>query len=325
MRRLLLLLSLLLPACLPDTLSDDALHAKVLDATAGKGGPTCGDNVTDDGEQCDDGNTDTCDACDKCQVRTVLEVNNPKALAGRVGELGPLLFDGKQDWSWELWFNPSALPAKGKTALFLVQSALGGTATLQFAMGISADGVPLCALSRGDLKSGAFPPTTVALHTWHHLRCTWTASANKLSAALDGGAAQPAQGGGGKALYLTGFDANSVLAIGQVPAQADMEPFVGELDEVRAAVGDAASAPLARRYTAGSGVIALYHLDPDKSAIRVVHDATQNKLDLDQITFQGSLPTKRDADLTFVGEACYGYSAANAACAANPKPPWCLP
>lgn len=322
-----LALALAQPACLPDTLSDEALHAKVLDATAGKGGPTCGDQVVDEAESCDDGNTDGCDACDKCQKRTTLAANGPKALAGRVGELGPLLFDGKTSWSWELWFSADALPGKGKTAFFLVEAALDSNTALQFAMGLSADGVPLCALSRADVKVAAYPNVTVALQSWHHLRCVWDASANKLGASLDGAAVQIAAGGaggGGKALFLNGFDAKSVLAIGQLPTQLGTEAFAGQVDEVRAATGEATSAPIQRRYAPGPGVVALYHMDPKDAAVRVIHDATANQLDLDQITFQGSLPTKRDADLTLLPESCYGYSAANAECQANPKPPWCL-
>ena len=80
----------------------------------------------------------------------------------------------------------------------------------------------------------------------------------------------------------------------------------------------------ARRYSADTpGTVALYHMDPMAPG-RFLNDASANKLDADQITLQANgTPIKRDAALSFVPEACYGYSALNAACQANPQPPWC--
>ena len=334
MRNLLALLMILaVSGCLPDTLSDDALHAKVEAATAATGGPLCGNGVTDpsENETCDDGNTDSCDACDKCQVRTALDCKDAKSLAG-LTTLGPLQFDDKQNWSVEAWFELQTAPQK-LPAPFLVIGVPGAKAgtSLAFSMGVAPSGsgstVAFCGLEKVT-KSTSIGPS-VALNTWHHLRCVWNAKDGDINASLDGAALTA----GDKAFGKTppAFDPTAWLVFGQVPVRDAVtgavlsEPFDGVLDEVRAALGpDVATTPLARRYSADTpGTVALYHMDPMAPG-RFLNDASANKLDADQITLQANgTPIKRDAALSFVPEACYGYSALNAACQANPQPPWC--
>lgn len=325
----------LLPACLPDSLSNEDLHAKVLAASAANGGPGCGNSVIDNGlngsgdygEACDDGNTDSCDACDKCQIRTVLDVNGPKAVAG-LTSMGPLLFDGKQSWSWETWFMLRTLPSQ-KPTTFLVVGKTGLQPTLAFSMGVTPQGIPICALTRTATELEVAQTPAIAVNQWHHLRCVWNVTTTKLGASLDGGAVQ-ASTAGDKLLFKNGFDAASVLAFGQVPSgDKTWEPFDGELDEIRAALGpDGTTAKLERRFTVSTpGTIALYHMDPggtDSGAnVRTCHDATTNHLDADQMTIDGGVIKKQDVALKFAAEACYGFSPANAQCQANPKPPWC--
>ncbi len=333
MRHLLLLVLLAaLPACLPDTLTDDALHAKVEAATASTGGPLCGNSVVDtsENETCDDGNTDSCDACDRCQMRTVLDCKDAKSLAG-LTTLGPLLFDNKQNWSAETWFQLRAAPQK-LPAPFLVigvPDAKAGT-SLTFSMGVTPTGngtVAYCGLEK--MAKSTSITANVTAGSWHHLRCVWNAKNGDITAALDGVALA-----GGDKVFAKGapaFDAGSWLLLGQVPARdavtgaALTEPFNGLLDELRVALGaDVATTPLARRYGPETpGTVLLYHMDPITPG-RFLNDASPSNLDADQITLQNSTPIKRDAVLSFQPEACYGYSAANATCQANPKPPWCL-
>ena len=329
-QRLALLLLLALPACLPNTLSDDALRAKVADATEGKGGPLCGNQTVDqaEGESCDDGNTDSCDACDKCEVRTALNVNDAKSLAG-LTTLGAVQFDGKENWSIETWFFVRTMP-KTLPMPFLVVGVPGTKATnaLAFTMGLAPVGgnaVAYCGLEKL-AKSTSISPT-VAPNSWHHLRCVWNAKDGDMRAALDGGALAKAD----NKLALKpapGFDGSSWLLLGQMPTAAagglQIEPFDGLLDEVRAAVGpNVAATPLSRRYSAETPeTVALYHMDPATPG-RFLNDATANHLDADQITLQNTTPIKRDAVLVFAAETCDGNSARNAQCLANPKPPWC--
>ena len=333
MRRLLALATALFitPGCLPNTLSDDALHAAVLDATAGKGGPLCGNTTVDpaENETCDDGNTDSCDACDKCQVRTALDAKDAKSLVG-LTSLGALQFDGKQNWSIEAWFYVRAAPQK-LPAPFLVIGVPGaslGTA-LSFTMGVASIGgntVTFCGLEKVNKSTSI--GASVTLNTWHHLRCVWNATDGDMLATVDGGPLGTAD----KKLALkgnTGFEASSWLLLGQLPTSNTsglaVEPFDGLLDELRAAQGpNVATTALERRYNANAAeTVALYHMDPENQA-RFLKDAGNNHLDADQITLQNaSTPIKRDAPLSFQPEGCYGYSPQNVECQANPKPPWC--
>ncbi len=331
MRHLLTLFLLAtLTACLPATLSDDALHAKVLDATESKGGPLCGNNVVDQstGETCDDGNTDVCDACDKCQVRTALDCKDPQAMAG-LTTLGALQFDGKENWSIESWFFLRAAPQK-LPAPWLIMGSPGnkGSTSLAFSMGVvpvAGNIAAFCDLEKLNKSTSIGPGVT--LNTWHHLRCVWNAKDGDMRASLDGGALAKADN---KLVVkpAPGFDAGSWLLMGQLAAGdaggTQIEPFDGLIDELRAATGpNVAVTPLARRYAADSPeTVALYHMDPG-TPVRFLNDATANQLDADQITLQNSTPIKRDAVLPFQPEACYGYSPLNAQCEANPKPPWC--
>lgn len=331
MRRILTVLLLTaLPACLPATLSDDALHAKVLDATTGKGGPLCGNGTTDptEGEACDDGNTDSCDSCDKCEVRTALDCKNSQAVVG-LTTLGALQFDGKENWSIETWFLVRTAPQK-LPAPWLIMGTPGNKANaLAFSMGVApvAGSIAVfCGLEKV-AKSTSIGPS-VTLNTWHHLRCVWNAKDGDMRAALDGGALAKAD----NKLALKpapGFEGNSWLLMGQLSAGdaggAQVEAFDGLLDELRAATGpNVATTSLTRRYTTETPeTVALYHMDPN-APVRFLNDATTHHLDADQITLQnGTTPIKRDAVLSFAPEACYGYSALNAQCAANPQPPWC--
>lgn len=325
------LLGVVLVGCLPDTLSESALHAKVLDATAGKGGPLCGNATVDpsEGETCDDGNTDSCDACDKCQVRTALDCKDGKSLAG-LTTLGALQFDGKQSWSIESWFYLRSAP-KSQPMPMLFIGAPGnkaGTAT-SFMMGVASVGpsvVPFCALEK--VAKSTSVGAAVTINSWHHLRCVWNAVDGEMRASVDGGSLAKAD----NKLALKpapGFEGTSWLLFGQLPAQGasslQVEAFDGLLDEIRAAQGpNVAATQLQRRYANDTAeTVALYHMDTGH-AVRFLNDASANHLDADQITLQGTnTPIKRDADLTLAAEACYGFSAANAECAANPKPPWC--
>jgi hypothetical protein len=324
MRRFGLYLGILaLSACLPATLTDDALHAKVLDATSGTGGPLCGNNVIDEGETCDDGNTDICDDCDKCQKRTTFDVKDAKSLAG-VTTLGALQFDGKENWSIETWFLVRSAPQKLPMPFLAVGTPGGSDVSVGFSMGVTVMGantVPYCSLKK--LTDSTSLGQSVALNTWHHLRCVWNAKDGDMRAMVDNGALQNAN----KKLTkpAPGFDGNSWLLLGRVPVlNGATETFDGALDEVRAAMGpNVAATALSRRYGPETPeTVALYHADPAQP-LRYLPDATGNHLDADQITLQGTTPIKRDAVLSFVAEGCYGFSAANAQCLANPKPPWC--
>lgn len=332
MRRFGLAVALLagLAGCLPDTLSDEALHAKVLSATAAKGGPGCGNGAIDEGETCDDANDDPCDACDKCQARTVLDCRGSKSLAA-LTNVGALQLDGKENWSIEAWFLVRTAP-KSKPAPFLElgtpEAKLGGLGFMMGVATVAGNLTPACTLAKGDAIHSTALTAPITINKWHHLRCIWNAKDGGMRAALDGTTATEPDA---KLLAKPSFDAASWLLLGQMPTrnpkgETVAEPFDGEIDEVRAAQGpNVATTAIARRYAADSAeTVALYHMDPLQPA-RAFADATANHLDVEQMSFDGITTIKRDVDLTLAAEGCYGYSAANAACSANPRPPWCPP
>ena len=323
--------TLAVAACLPNTLTDAQLTAKIADATQGKGGPLCGNNVIDPpSETCDDGNTDACDDCDKCQKRTALDVKDLSSLAG-VTTLGALQFDSKQNWSIETWFFMRTAP-KSLPAPFLVVAVLNDKApdtSVVFAMGVKPQGgggVPYCSLQRSTKSESTGP--NLAPNTWHHLRCVWNAKDGDMRASVDGGALATASGKLAQK-PAPGFENNAWMLLGRLPVSGAVsvpgaEAFDGLLDEVRAAQGpNVATTALSRRYgTENAETVALYHMDPEQP-LRFLPDATANQLDAAQITLQGATPMERDAVLSFAAEGCYGFSAVSAQCQAGPTPPWC--
>ena len=121
-----------LASCLPTSLTDAEVAARIADATphdvasadasgADTGLAICGNKVAEDKEACDDGDGDQCNGCDACELRRVLHVTdgNQFAMASSPSfeffTNGTLKSKGDQ-FSVGVWLKLAELPPVGKPA-----------------------------------------------------------------------------------------------------------------------------------------------------------------------------------------------------------------
>ena len=344
----LLVAALACVSCLPDSLTDKQLKARIADAGGSTGdstssdiavGPTCGDNQIGSSEQCDDGNAITCDGCAGCSLRTALDVTNAKSVATVTDNTVPLLLDGKTSFSYEFWFNMHKVPSsKGFAGMVAIAKPTDGGA-LAFAIGllrtdnVTSTTLVQCLLARGSSQRipgqldgfSVVGPDPVAPNTWHHVRCMYSTQDDHLHMAVDGGLPQANKFG-----KLTGkpsFANGSVLFVGAVPTEKDGPThYSGLLDEMRVATGNSAEdwQSFKPRYAPEDpGTVLLYHMDLPAGSLTLL-DASANKLNADQATFAGALPTKKDTPLALVADtSCYGFQDKDLTCPPGSLPPWC--
>ncbi len=337
-------LALELGGCLPNPLTDNEIQARIAaaqaDAPQANPDATTQDSAADSLScpmsdpakgVCQDKSTDLCDGCVDCKVRTVLDVHKDSTVASR-DNMDAWTFDAKTPFSVEAWLSIQSSPPVG---LFATAVAASWTSSLVdkkqviFALGAARDasGTHLgCILSDAAANSvvvGA--ATSIAVGSWHHVRCSYTPKTGTLQASLDG--QTPLSANGTKLGAILPANTKFLMLVGQVPADISSKtsPFIGYLDEVRILVGSTADANIAGfqyRYKADEpDTLALYHMDMGTSA-QTLSDAGPYHYDADQTTFKtNQLPKFRTDTLPTQPESCYGYNTTQATCAA--KAPWC--
>jgi hypothetical protein len=335
-----------LPACLPNTLTDQEIQARIADAktsdTAGSGqdvavGPGCGNGKIEGSEQCDPGAV-SCGGCDQCQRRHVLDVGS-QTDAVKTPLADKYLISDKADQSYSTWFKLSAVPPPGTMPFLMRFVAVSVKEQYAVLAGIArasdkVDSVyPICAIYVWGPAIAGQPALVidklvvngkneVTLNAWHHMRCVLTNNAGKLGISVDGSPLTSEKVDFN--LPQTTKASGALFAFGALPSLLGTKSFTGQLDEVQVAVNLPLNqqSQVDRRIVDASGSLGLFHLD-GKEGDASVQDSAPNAADAGQVTWNGKDFVSQNAPLHFSAEDCYGFGAAGAQCTAAPKAPWC--
>ena len=255
--------------------------------------PRCGDGILQvgRGEQCDDGNTNTCDACNNCQIRNVGVLAANTARTG-----GGTWVPATSNYTLEAWIRAS-------DAGLIAGINDSATATDWAALGLNGEGRLFLAQRLGGAANTATTITGPALvdNQWHHVAGVRFGS-NSLMLFVDGRlVAIDARDVG-----LDSLDGAGQLYVGSIGTT--FRSAAGQIDEVRFSNSvryAAAFTPLPRLATDGS-TIAHYRFDTASLSTLVDVNGTRN------LTM---------SNLGVAAESCLG-AAASSSCGDGQAAPW---
>lgn len=274
------------PAGMPGEVTDTCDYA-CSDATCQPN--VCGDGflVTEDGEACDDGNTNACDGCEGCAWRSV-----GVAGAGTVTNSMVVWTPEGASFTLEAWVMPNA-----DGALF----GIGDTTTEDYAIAEIRGGVAVFGFDMGAGRLEVVGSTSL-LGSWHHV-------------------AFERFDNHGAAVFVDG-QLENLVHIEQSSSQIDYSPLIwigseghvtsmtGQIDELRITHGaryrEHFTPP--RRLDTDEHTLALYHIDTGEGA--VVVDSSGNGRDL---TLSGWGRTS---------DSCYGADPGSVSCGDGLLAPW---
>lgn len=226
---------------------------------------SCGDGYVAKGEQCDDGNANSCDGCEACvrkqhllldgktDVRAAAKSPNGGGLSGALSIVG--------DMTIEAWVRFTKL---GTDQTIVSKASLKAPQLVGYRFGVSTSGALFFAHKREDILEVVIPKNTgkakVTAGVWGHLAVVISGDAVRMF--IDG---QPA--GTGK-LYKSRVDSpNADVVIGKAWSDAPGGELVGSVDAVHIAAVPLYGGPFTplRRRHAVRGSVSLWHMDDSAS------------------------------------------------------------